>query len=171
MAIGGFPSFMEEMKVFTRERLNGHYGVSSFVIASTLSSSPYLALISILPGSIAYYLVGLHPGIYHFAYFAMVLFACMMLVESLMMIVAGLVPDFLLGIITGAGIQGIMILNGGLFRMPNDLPLALWKYPLYYISFHKYAVQGFYKNEFLGQGFKEVQTMGRKATVVSGGRY
>ncbi|KAG0453763.1 hypothetical protein HPP92_025067 [Vanilla planifolia] len=168
MAIGGFPSFMEEMKVFTRERLNGHYGVSSFVIASTLSSSPYLALISTLPGAIAYYLVGLQPGIDHFAYFALVLFACMMLVESLMMIVAGLVPDFLLGIITGAGIQGIMMLNGGLFRLPNDLPLPLWKYPLYYISFHKYAVQGFYKNEFMGQSLEEVQTMGGMPTIVSG---
>ena len=39
----------------------------------------------------------------------------MMLVESLMMIVASIVPNFLLGIITGAGIQGLMILGGGFF--------------------------------------------------------
>ncbi|KAK9136043.1 hypothetical protein Syun_015373 [Stephania yunnanensis] len=26
MAIGGFPSFVEDMKIFGRERLNGHYG-------------------------------------------------------------------------------------------------------------------------------------------------
>ncbi|KAG5625422.1 hypothetical protein H5410_010640 [Solanum commersonii] len=33
-------------------------------------------------------------------------------VESLMMIVASIVPNFLMGLITGAGIQAIMILSG-----------------------------------------------------------
>ena len=64
---------------------------------------------------IAYYLTGLQKGFDHFIYFSMVLFTCMMLVESLMMIVASIVPNFLLGIITGAGIQGLMILGGGFF--------------------------------------------------------
>ncbi|URE02912.1 ABC-2 type transporter, partial [Musa troglodytarum] len=88
----------------------------------------------------------------HFIYFALVLFMCMMLVEGLMMIVASIVPDFLMGIITGAGIQGVMMLNGGFFRLPNDLPKLVWRYPMYYIAFHKYANQGFYKNEFLAGG-------------------
>ncbi|KAJ4966461.1 hypothetical protein NE237_018310 [Protea cynaroides] len=113
MAIGGFPSFVEDMKIFQRERLNGHYGVGAFVIGNTLSSIPYLILNSLIPGVIAYYLVGLQRGIDHFVYFALVLFTCIMLVESLMMIVASIVPDFLLGIITGAGIQGVMMLVGG----------------------------------------------------------
>ncbi|RLN34489.1 hypothetical protein C2845_PM03G30040 [Panicum miliaceum] len=73
-----------------------------------------------------------------------------MLVEGLMMIVAAIVPDFLMGIITGAGIQGIMMLNCGFFQIPSKLPKIVWKYPMFYISFHKYALQGFYKNEFLG---------------------
>lgn len=148
MAIGGFPSFVEDMKIFERERLNGHYGVSAYVMGNTISSIPYLLIISLIPGAIAYYLVGLQRGIEHFIYFALVLFVCMMLVESLMMIVASIVPDFLMGIITGAGIQGVMMLNGGFFRLPNDLPKPFWRYPMYYIAFHKYANQGFYKNEF-----------------------
>ncbi|KAM0952604.1 putative ABC-type taurine transporter [Dioscorea sansibarensis] len=153
MAIGGFPSFVEDMKIFRRERLNGHYGVVSFVMGNTISSIPYLAIISIIPGAIAYYLVGLQNSFQHFAYFSLVLFTCMMLVESLMMMVASIVPDFLMGIITGAGIQGIMMLNGGFFRLPNDLPKPFWKYPMYYVAFHKYSNQGFYKNEFLGLSF------------------
>uniref|UniRef100_A0A162B737 ABC transporter domain-containing protein n=1 Tax=Daucus carota subsp. sativus TaxID=79200 RepID=A0A162B737_DAUCS len=153
MAIGGFPSFVEDMKVFSRERLNGHYGVAAFVVGSTLSSAPYLFIISVIPGAIAYFLVGLHSGFEHFAYFSSLLFVCVLLVESLMMMVASVVPDFLMGIITGAGLQGIMMLNGGFFRLPKDLPKPFWKYPMYYISFHKYAFQGFYKNEFLGLTF------------------
>lgn len=150
MAIGGFPSFVEEMKIFRRERLNGHYGVSAFVISNWLSATPYLVLIAVLPGAIAYYLSGLKRRVDHFMYFTLVLCSCTMLVEGLMMIVAAIVPDFLMGIITGAGIQGIMLLNCGFFQLPSKLPKIVWKYPMFYISFHKYALQGFYKNEFLG---------------------
>ncbi|XP_058184900.1 ABC transporter G family member 1-like [Rhododendron vialii] len=153
MAIGGFPSFVEDMKIFTRERLNGHYGVGAFVVGNTFSSLPYLFLISAIPGVVAYYLVGLQKGIGHFAYFVVMIYACMLLVESLMMVVASVVPDFLMGIITGAGIQGVMMLNGGFFRLPNDLPKPFWRYPMYYIAFHKYANQGFFKNEFKGLTF------------------
>ncbi|KAI3936137.1 hypothetical protein MKW92_041229 [Papaver armeniacum] len=77
MAIGGFPSFVEDMKVF-----------------------------------FAYYLVGLHKGYEHFLFFVLLLFICMMLVESLMMVVAS-----------------AMILNAG-FSATNDLPKPLWKYPM-----------------------------------------
>ncbi|KAJ4714475.1 ABC transporter G family member 11-like [Melia azedarach] len=160
MAIGGFPSFVEDMKIFERERLNGHYGVAAFVLGNTFSSVPYLLLISLIPGAIAYYLVGLQKSAEHFFYFALLLFVCMMLVESLMMIVASIVPDFLMGIITGAGIQGVMMLNGGFFRLPDDLPKPFWKYPMYYIAFHKYANQGFYKNEFEGLTFPNNQAGG-----------
>ena len=147
-------------QIFGRERLNGHYGVGAYVIGNTFSSIPYLLIISLLPGAIAYYLVGLQKSFEHFAYFSLVLFVCMMLVESLMMIVASIVPDFLMGIITGAGIQGVMMLNGGFFRLPNDLPKPFWRYPMYYIAFHKYANQGFYKNEFEGLTFPNNQAGG-----------
>jgi hypothetical protein len=120
------------------------------VISNWLSATPYLVLIAVLPGAVAYYLSGLKRGVDHFMYFTLVLCACTMLVEGLMMIVAAIVPDFLMGIITGAGIQGIMMLNCGFFQIPSKLPKIVWKYPMFYISFHKYALQGFYKNEFLG---------------------
>eukprot|EP01018_Ginkgo_biloba_P007521 Gb_18495 [translate_table: standard] len=161
MAIGGFPSFVEDMKIFGRERLNGHYGVCAFVVANTLSSIPYLILTSLVPGAIAYFLVNLHSGLDHFIFFVLILFACMTLVESLMMIVASIVPDFLMGIITGAGIQGVMMLNGGFFRLPKPF----WRYPMYYIAFHKYANQGFYKNDFEGLNFGSKEVGG---TIVSG---
>lgn len=79
--------------------------MASFVVANTLSSAPFLFLISVLPGAIAYFLVDLHHGFDHFIYFVLTLYMCMLVVESLMMMVASIVPDFLLGIITGAGIQ------------------------------------------------------------------
>ncbi|KAI4296398.1 hypothetical protein L6164_036359 [Bauhinia variegata] len=153
MAIGGFPSFVEDMKVFERERLNGHYGVTAYVIGHTASSIPYLLLVSVFPGAIVYHLARLHPGYQNFVYFIAVLFVSVMLVESIMMNVATIVPNFLMGIITGAGIMGVMMLAGGFYRLPDDLPKFFWKYPLYYISIHKYAFQGLFKNEFGGLKF------------------
>lgn len=72
-----------------------------------------------------------------------------------MMIIATMVPNFLMGIISAAGIQGLMILSAGFFRLPHDLPHVFWKYPMYYISFHRYALQGLYKNEFEGLKFPQ----------------
>ncbi|KAI7727978.1 hypothetical protein M8C21_002823 [Ambrosia artemisiifolia] len=155
LAIGGFPSFMEEIKVFEFERLNGHYGVGSFVISHAISSTPYLLVISFIPGVIAYLLAGLQREYGQFIYFALVLFASMLLVECLMMIVATIVPNLLMGIITGAGIQGMMILSAGFFRLPDDLAQVFWRYPMYYVSFHRFALQGLYKNEFQGLKFPE----------------
>ncbi|KAI3715845.1 hypothetical protein L6452_22833 [Arctium lappa] len=155
LAIGGFPSFVEEMKVFQWERLNGHYGIGSFVISHAISSAPYLFLISLIPGLIAYLLAGLQRQHERFIYFSLILFASMLLVECLMMIVATIVPNLLMGIISSAGIQGLMILSAGFFRLPNDLPDIFWRYPMYYISFHRYALQGLYKNEFEGLEFPE----------------
>ncbi|KAH9327941.1 hypothetical protein KI387_000049, partial [Taxus chinensis] len=53
--------------------------------------------------------------------------------------------------------KGVMMLNGGFFRLPNDLPKPFWRYPMYYIAFHKYANQAFYKNDFSGLNFTNNQ--------------
>ncbi|KAL3611861.1 hypothetical protein D5086_002881 [Populus alba] len=106
MTIGGFPSFVEDMKVFERERLNGHYGATAFCFWQ------HILCLSIPVADIR------------------------------------------------AGIQAFMVLSGGFFRLPNDLPQPFWKYPMYYIAFHKYAYQGMFKNEFEGLTFPSNQAGG-----------
>lgn len=150
MSIGGFPSFVEDMKVFQRERLNGHYGVTAFVISNTLSATPFLILITFLSGTICYFMVRLHPGFWHYLFFVLCLYASVTVVESLMMAIASIVPNFLMGIIIGAGIQGIFMLVSGYFRLPHDIPKPVWRYPMSYISFHFWALQGQYQNDLRG---------------------
>ncbi|MBA0847817.1 hypothetical protein Goshw_023944 [Gossypium schwendimanii] len=142
MSIGGFPSFVEDMKVFQRERLNGHYGVTAFVIGNTISAMPFLIMITFISGTICYFMVRLHPGLEHYLFFVLCLYASVTVVESLMMAIASIVPNFLMGIIIGAGIQGIFMLVSGYFRLPNDIPKPVWRYPMSYISFHFWALQG-----------------------------
>ena len=93
------------MQVFQRERMNGHYGVSAFVISNTLSAMPYLIMITFISGTICYFMVRLHPGFIHYLFFVLCLYASVTVVESLMMAIASVVPNFLMGIIIGAGIQ------------------------------------------------------------------
>ncbi|CAI8593471.1 unnamed protein product [Vicia faba] len=150
MSIGGFPSFVEDMKVFQRERLNGHYGVTAFVVSNTLSATPFLILITFLSGTICYFMVQLHPGFSHYVFFVLCLYASVTVVESLMMAIASIVPNFLMGIIIGAGIQGIFMLVSGYFRLPHDIPKPVWRYPMSYISFHFWALQGQYQNDLNG---------------------
>ncbi|KAL2903153.1 ABC transporter G family member 15 [Bienertia sinuspersici] len=114
---------------------------------------PFVFLVYVIHGAITYYILGFQKEYSHFIYYTLVLFACMMLVESVMMIVTSLVFNFLMGIITGAGILGLILLVVGFFRLPNDFPMIFWRYPLYYTSFHKYAFQGLFKNEFQGLEF------------------
>ncbi|KAK9117789.1 hypothetical protein Scep_015882 [Stephania cephalantha] len=153
MSIGGFPSFVEDMKVFQRERLNGHYGVTAFVISNTISAMPFLILITFISGTICYFMVRLHPGFIHYLFFVLCLYASVTVVESLMMAIASVVPNFLMGIIIGAGIQGIFMLVSGYFRLPKDIPKPFWRYPMSYISFHFWALQGQYQNDLKGLMF------------------
>uniref|UniRef100_A0A7N0VMG2 ABC transporter domain-containing protein n=1 Tax=Kalanchoe fedtschenkoi TaxID=63787 RepID=A0A7N0VMG2_KALFE len=150
MSIGGFPSFVEDMKVFQRERLNGHYGVTAFVLSNTLSGTPFLIMITFISGTICYFMVGLHPGFTRYLFFVLCLYASVTVVESLMMAIASVIPNFLMGIIVGAGIQGIFMLVSGYFRLPNDIPKPFWRYPMSFISFHFWALQGQYQNDLRG---------------------
>jgi len=171
MSIGSFSSFVEDMKVFSRERMNGHYGVAVFVISNTLSSLPYIFLMALVSGSIVYVMVQLHHGIEHYIYFILCLFAELACADSLMMAVATICPTFLVGILVGSCIQGIYMLVGGFFRLPKDLPRAVWHYPVSYLGFHMYGLQGMFKNDFLGLTFGSFILNGKAITPVIPGSY
>lgn len=75
-----------------------------FAIANFLSSFPYLVMVAGFSTTIVFFMVQLHQGFVHFSYLLLDLLGTIAVVESLMMIVAALVPNFLMGIGTGAAI-------------------------------------------------------------------
>lgn len=79
--------------------------MSAFVISNTISALPFLILITFSSGTICYFMVRLHPGFMHYVFFVLCLYASVTVVESLMMAIASIIPNFLMGIIIGAGIQ------------------------------------------------------------------
>ncbi|KAK7312170.1 hypothetical protein VNO77_35838 [Canavalia gladiata] len=153
MSIGGFPSFIEEMKVFYKERLNGYYGVGVYILSNFLSSFPFVAVMSIATGTITYYMVKFHPGFSRLLYICLDLTGCIAVVESSMMIIASLVPNFLMGLIIGAGYIGVMMMTAGYFRPIPDLPKFFWRYPISYINYGAWGLEGAYKNDMIGMEF------------------
>ncbi|KAF1885031.1 hypothetical protein Lal_00028920, partial [Lupinus albus] len=153
MSIGGFPSFIEEMKVFSKERINGHYGIAVYILSNFLSSFPFVAMMSIASGTITYYMVKFRPEFSHLLYICLDLIGCIAIVESSMMIIASLVPNFLMGLIIGAGYIGVMMMTAGYFRQIHDLPKIFWRYPISYINFSAWGLQGAFKNDMIGLKF------------------
>lgn len=99
-----FTTFLWLIKqVFYKERLNGYYGVGVYVVSNFLSSCPFLALMSLATATIVYFMVKFRPEFPSYLYFALDLLSCIATVESAMMIVASLVPNFLMGVTIGAG--------------------------------------------------------------------
>lgn len=90
--------------MFYRERLNGYYGVTVFILSNFISSFPFLVSISVVSGTITFYMVKYRLEFSRYVFFCLNIFGCISVIEGLMMVVASLVPNFLMGIITGAGI-------------------------------------------------------------------
>ncbi|XAR60361.1 Xenobiotic-transporting ATPase [Bertholletia excelsa] len=162
MSIGGFPSFIEEMKIFYSERQNGYYGVGVYILSNFLSSFPFLLVMSLSAATITYFMVKLRPGLSHFVYSTLDLVSSIAVVESFMMVVAALVPNFLMGLIAGAGFIGIMMMTAGFFRFLPDLPKLFWRYPISYINYMTWALQGEYKNDMIGLEFDPLEPGGPK---------
>ena len=153
VSIAAFPAFVEDMKVFTRERLNGYYGVGTFAVANTLSSLPFIALITVASSTAVYFIANMnyHEGRFdRFVYFNLDLYFSLLVVESIMMAIAPLVPHFLMGIAAGAGLLGFFMLVCGFFQPRNQLPKPVFLYPFHYVSFETYSFYGFMNNEFAG---------------------
>lgn len=92
------------LQIFTRERLNGYYGVAVFILSNLFSSLPFMLAISLVTGTITWNMVKFRHGFSRYAFYCLNLFASIVVVESCMMVVASLVPNFLMGIVTGAGV-------------------------------------------------------------------
>ncbi|KAL5059309.1 hypothetical protein RYX36_030913, partial [Vicia faba] len=153
LSCGGLPFFIEELKVFYGERSKGHCGEAAFVISNIISSFPFIFLISISSGIIIYFMVQFHPGLSNLAFFCINLFCCLSVVESCIMLVAAVVPNVMMGIGAGTGFIIFMMMPSQIFRPLNDIPKIFWRYPMSYLSFAAWAVQGQYKNDMLGVEF------------------
>ncbi|KAF5447253.1 hypothetical protein F2P56_032821 [Juglans regia] len=153
LSIAGVPALIKEVKIYASEESNQHSGAFVFLVGQLLSSIPFLFLISISSSLVFYFLIGLRDEFSLLMYFVLNFFICLLVNEGLMLVVVTLWQDIFWSILTSLSIQVLMMLAAGYFRIRNALPGAMWTYPLSYISFHTYSIQGLLENEYLGTSF------------------
>lgn len=151
--IAGVPALMKEIMIYASEESNMHSGALVFLLGQLLSSIPFLFLISISSSLVFYFLVGLQDGFSLLMYFVLNFFMCLLVNEGLMLVVASIWKDVYWSILTLISIHVVMMLSAGYFRIRNALPGPVWTYPISYIAFHTYSIQGLLENEYLGTSF------------------
>ncbi|KAK6234639.1 hypothetical protein SCA6_009976 [Theobroma cacao] len=153
LSIAGVPALMKEIKIYASEESNQHSGALVFLFGQLLSSIPFLFLISISSSLVFYFLIGLRDEFSLLMYFVLNFFMCLLVNEGLMLAVASLWQNVFWSVLTLVTIHVVMMLAAGYFRIRNELPGPVWTYPLSYIAFHTYSIQGLLENEYLGTNF------------------
>jgi ABC-type multidrug transport system ATPase subunit/ABC-type multidrug transport system permease subunit len=152
MAVAYIPSFLEDRALFMKERANGLYGPSSFIVANFIIGVPYLFLIAVLFSVIAYWLSNFQPTAQAFSTSIMWLFLDLLAAESLVVLVSSIVPIFVVALAATAFANGLWMCTGG-FLVPPQTLNPFWRYVFHYINYQSYVFQGMMVNEFGSRSF------------------
>lgn len=126
MAVASIPSFIEDLAMFRKERANGLYGPTAFMIANFVVGLPYLLLITILFSSIAYFLVNLRSDAGSFFLWILYLFLDLLAAEGLVVLVTSIMPIFVVALAVTAFANGLWMCVGG-FLVPLGSLNVFWK--------------------------------------------
>ncbi|KAL8858115.1 MAG: hypothetical protein Q9178_005292 [Gyalolechia marmorata] len=140
MAVAYVPAFLEDRATFVKERANGLYGATAFMISNFLIGVPYLFLISLIFSIIAYWLSNFRPSASAFFTWVMWLFLDLLAGESLVVLISSLFPNFVIALALTAFANGLWMSVGGFLVSPEVLNV-FWRYVFHYID---YVSQGHY---------------------------
>ncbi|OKL62717.1 hypothetical protein UA08_01367 [Talaromyces atroroseus] len=147
MAIAYVPAYLEDRSTFIKERANGLYGATPFILSNFLIGLPYLFLISLLFSIVAYWLSNFEPSAVAFFTWVMWLFLDLVAAESLVVFMSSTVPNFVVALALVAFANGLWMSVGGFLVSPTILN-PFWKYVFHYIDYQAYVFQGMMVNEF-----------------------
>ncbi|MCJ1384502.1 hypothetical protein MMC17_007619 [Xylographa soralifera] len=147
MAVAYVPSYLEDRATFVKERANGLYGPTSFMIANFLIGIPYLFLISTIFSLITYFLSNFRPTATAFMTWLMLLFLDLLAAESLVVLVSSLFPTFVIALALTAFANGLWMSVGGFLVSPTLLNV-FYTYVFSYIDYQAYVFKGMMVNEF-----------------------
>ena len=152
MAVAYIPAYIEDQATFFKERANGLYGPTSFLVANFLIGLPYLFIIATIFSVIAYWLVNLWPTAIGFWTFVGFLFLDLMAAESLIVLISSIVPNFIVALALSAFANGLwMCVNG--FLVPETVLNVFWKSWVTKIDYQNWVFRAMMWNEFHAQTF------------------
>lgn len=153
MAVAYIPAYIEDQAMMFKERANGLYGPLSFLVANFLIGLPYLFIIVTLFSVIAYWMVGLWPTATGFWTFVGFLFLDLLAAESMVVLVASVVPNFIVALALTAFANGLwMVVNG--FLVPENILNVFWKSWVTKINYQNWTFRAMMWNEFRHQTFR-----------------
>jgi len=152
MAVAYIPAFLEDRSLYIKERANGLYGPTAFMLANFITGVPYLFLIAVLFSAIAYWLSSFRPDAAAFFTWIMWMFLDLLAAESLVVLIASLVPIFVVALAATAFANGLWMCVGG-FLVPPETLNVFWRYVFHYIDYQSYVFQGMMVNEFGGRSY------------------
>lgn len=163
MAVAYVPAFLEDRATFVKERANGLYGATPFILANFIIGLPFLCtptppifsiplltspvIIAILFSIVAYWLSNFTPTATAFFTWVLWLFLDLLAAESLVVFVTALLPNFVLSLAVVAFANGLWMSVGG-FLVPITILNPFWHYVFHYIDYQAYVFQGMMVNEF-----------------------
>ena len=153
MAVAYVPAYLEDRATFVKERANGLYGPTSFLIANFLIGLPYLFLISVLFSLVSYFMCNFRLDARAFFMYVMWLFLDLIAAESLVVFVSSIFPIFVVALALTAFANGLWMSVGGFLVSPTVLN-KFWGTWARAIDYQNYVFEGMMINEFTGRTFE-----------------
>ncbi|OQE87112.1 hypothetical protein PENNAL_c0020G08179 [Penicillium nalgiovense] len=142
MAVAYVPAFLKDRATFAKERANGLYGATPFMVSNFLillaSLTDRTVPVSYLFSIVSYWLSNFRPA--GDAFFTSIMWIFLDLVTAIF-------PNFVIALALVAFANGPWMSVGGSLVTPTILN-PLWKYVFHYIDYQAYAFQGLMVNEF-----------------------
>lgn len=151
MSISVLPMYLEERNVFIRERANGSYSVTSYLVSHFLFEVPFIFALSLVCCIAVYWLVGFWADGSKFFIFTANLFIGLMVAESIMVLISACIPYFIVGIAVGAFTFGAFMCVMGYFIAFSQIGWW-WKW-MRYIAVHYYNFSTFMTNQYRGNTY------------------
>lgn len=147
MSVAYIPAYLEDFKAFKRDRLNGLYGPSAFLMSNFLIGLPFLFLITLMFSIIVYFMCHFRPSGTGFGMFVMWLFLDLVAAESMVVFISSVVPIFVVSLALTAFMNGLWMAVDG-FLVSSNVLNVFWYYTFYWADYQRYVFQGMMFNEF-----------------------
>ncbi|KAI9765233.1 MAG: hypothetical protein M1840_007725 [Geoglossum simile] len=147
MAVVYVPAFIEDRTVYIKDRANGLYGSTAFMVSNFLVGLPYLFIIALASSSFIYWMVNFRPSGNAFMIWVMWMYLNLVAAESLVVLMSSLFPDFVGALALTAMANGIWMACNG-FMVPVISLNPFYRYVFYYINYQAYVFRGLVSNEF-----------------------
>ncbi|KAL4895530.1 P-loop containing nucleoside triphosphate hydrolase protein [Aspergillus ambiguus] len=147
MAVVYVPAFIEDRMVYTKDRANGLYGSTAFIVSNFLVGLPYLFLIAFVSSTFIYWMVNFRPDGTAFLTWVLWMYLNLVAAESLVVLMSSLFPNSVGALALTAMANGIWMACNG-FMVPVTQLNPFYRYVFYYINYQAYVFRGLVSNEF-----------------------